>query len=118
MIIILLLIAIILPTVSLASGLNIGIDDTGLITIHKGKSKAPSAWNELIEKYKGFIVGVSAIGALTSLLLFIKAFIALGASENNQYQRQAAIKGVLWTGISTALLGATGLITSIFYGIV
>lgn len=115
--IIMIIVLILTPMISLANNLEITVDENNLIQIHKDKANQPKIWNEFIEKYRILIVGLSGLGALTSLLFFMKSFIALSTSGSHPMQRTLAIKGLLWTGISTALLGATGLITAITYGI-
>lgn len=83
------------------------------------KSQADSgAWGTLITKYKGFITGIAAVGAVTMVVLFIMQFLKLGASAGNPQARSQALVGVLWTGIAAAGLGAVALITGIFYNAV
>lgn len=109
-----------LGTVSYAKGglfddfdVNMGKDGNVTVT---GQGDANSAWKTVIDKYKNFITGVSAIGAVTMLVLFIVQFMKLGASAGNAQARSNAITGCLWTGLATAGLGAVSLITGIFYG--
>lgn len=74
-----------------------------------------SAWNTLISKYRNFIVGISGIGAVTMVVVFILQFLKLGASAGNPNARSAALTGVLWSGIAAAGLGAVSLIVGLFY---
>lgn len=99
---------------TLDTDLKITLDESGLIKI-KEKDESGKAWSELIERYKGFIVGVSGVGAVSMILLFIIQFLRLGASAGNPQERKKALIGVLWTGISAAMLGAVSLITYIAY---
>lgn len=80
-----------------------------------GQANANAAWKTLIDKYKGFITGIAAVGAVTMVVLFIMQFLKLGASAGNPSARSQALTGVLWTGIAAAGLGAVALITGIFY---
>jgi len=74
-----------------------------------------SAWNQFIEKYRNFIVGIAGIGAVTMIVLFIIQFLKLGASAGNPQARSQALVGVLWTGIAAAGLGAVTIIVGFFY---
>lgn len=80
-----------------------------------GATESGAAWQNLITKYKGFIIGISAVAAVTMVVLFIMQFLKLGASAGNPNARSQALVGVLWTGIAAALLGAVAVITGIFY---
>lgn len=74
-----------------------------------------NTWNQIFAKYKNVIVGVSGIGAITMMALFIIQFMKLGASAGNPQARSQALTGVLWTGIAAALLGAVSIIAGFFY---
>lgn len=99
------------------NGVNVNIDDKGNLKV-SGKdfaSGSASAWNNLIAKYKKFIVGISGIGAVTMIGFFIFAFMKLGASAGNPSARAQALVGVLWTGVAAAGLGAVTIIVGFFY---
>ena len=74
-----------------------------------------NTWNHIFAKYKNVIVGISGIGAITMMALFIIQFMKLGASAGNPQARSQALTGVLWTGIAAALLGAVSIIAGFFY---
>lgn len=74
-----------------------------------------NTWNQIFAKYKNVIVGVSGIGAITMMALFIIQFMKLGASAGNPQARSQALTGVLWTGIAAALLGSVSIIAGFFY---
>lgn len=76
------------------------------------------AWGTLIKKYKNFITGVSAVAAVTFVILFIIKFLNLGTSANNPSERAKAITGIIWTGIAAACTGCVALIVGIFYNAV
>lgn len=80
-----------------------------------GQADQENAWNNLFKRYKNFIVGISGIGAITMVVLFIIQFMKLGASAGNPNARSAALSGVLWTGIAAAGLGAASILVGFFY---
>lgn len=86
------------------------------LKINSGANENP--WGTLLSKYKGFITGIAAVGAVTMVVLFIIQFLKLGASAGNPSARSQALVGVLWTGIAAAGLGAVAIITGIFYNAV
>jgi hypothetical protein len=105
-------------------GANIGgvkfeVNSDGQLTVNSDsefkKASSISAWNDLIKKYRKFIVGVSGIGAVSMIGFFIVQFMKLGASAGNPQARSQALVGVLWTGIAAAGLGAITTIVGFFY---
>ena len=80
-----------------------------------GDQNQANAWNNLFARYKAFIVGISGIGAITMIVLFIVNFMKLGASAGNPQARSQALSGVLWTGLAAAGLGAATIIVGFFY---
>ena len=86
------------------------------LKVDSGANENP--WGTLLSKYKGFITGIAAVGAVTMVVLFIIQFLKLGASAGNPSARSQALVGVLWTGIAAAGLGAVAIITGIFYNAV
>lgn len=100
-------------------GVDVKVDDTGNLTIG-GTSNfkdgaSTGAWNDLIVKYRKFIVGISGIGAVSMIAFFIVQFMKLGASAGNPQARSQALGGVLWTGLAAAGLGAVTVIVGFFY---
>lgn len=73
------------------------------------------AWNNLIKKYRGFIVGVSGIGAVSMILFFISCFMKLGATASNPQERAKVIQGLVWSALAAAGLGAVTIIVGFFY---
>lgn len=73
------------------------------------------AWETLFEQYQGVIVGISGVGALTMIALFIIQFIKLGASAGNPQARSQALSGVLWTGLAATGLGGVTVFVGFFY---
>lgn len=103
-------------TKSLFSDFNINVSSEDGETKMTVESDANgNAWQTLLDKYKGFITGIAAVGAVTMVVLFIIQFLKLGASAGNPSARSQALVGVLWTGIAAAGLGAVAIITGIFY---
>ena len=72
-----------------------------------------SVWNKIFTQYKGIIMGVTGIGTLTMVILFIFNFMQLGKSATNPQERQKALTGLLWTGLAAAGLGGV----TIFVGL-
>lgn len=104
-----------IPEVKVGSDGSINITGGGFETKTGTDGKPESAWNQIIEKYRGFIVGISGIGAITMVVIFIFQFLKLGASAGNPNARSAALTGVLWSGIAAAGLGSVTLIVGLFY---
>jgi len=106
-------------TKNLFSDFNINVSGEGGNAKMTVESEANgNAWQTLLNKYKGFITGIAAVGAVTMVVLFIIQFLKLGASAGNPSARSQALVGVLWTGIAAAGLGAVAIITGIFYNAV
>lgn len=80
-----------------------------------GQNDQQSAWNNIFNRYKNFIVGISGIGALTMVVLFIMQLMKLATHPDNPQARTQALNGVLWTGIATALLGGVTIVAAFFY---
>lgn len=74
-----------------------------------------TAWTNFIAKYRSFIVGISGVGAVTMILFFIMHFLKLGAAGDNPQQRQAALQGLIWSGVAAAALGSVTIIVGFFY---
>ena len=87
----------------------------GVVKIDGLGDSSADAWNNLFDKYRGFIVGISGVGAITMIVLFIIQFMKLGASAGNPQARTQALTGVLWTGLATCGLGAVVIIVGFFY---
>lgn len=102
--------------IAYASTFKFSFDSNGMIKI-TGSSKESSitAWQEFLSKYRNLVILLAAIAALTMVVLFIIGFIRLGASAGNPNARSEAIKGIIVTGIATALLGSVSLITYLSY---
>mgnify|MGYP001024512301 FL=1 len=98
------------------SAVTVGIDETGRLNLGgMGDQNQANAWNNLFARYKAFIVGISGIGAITMIVLFIVNFLKLGTSAGNPQARSQALSGVLWTGLAAAGLGAATIIVGFFY---
>ena len=62
-------------------------------------------WNKIFGEYKAIIVGITGIGTLTMVALFIFNFMKLGSTAGNPQARQTCLTGLLWTGLAAAGLG-------------
>ncbi|PLS19674.1 hypothetical protein CVD28_04465 [Bacillus sp. M6-12] len=100
-------------------GVKVNVTSKGQLTISGNDNfttgSSAGAWGKLFEKYKGFIVGISGIGAISMIAFFVIQFMKLGASAGNPQARSQALAGVLWTGLAAAGLGAVTIITGFFY---
>lgn len=95
--------------------LNVQMDENGRLVVMGMGTGDSSQWNNLFARYRTVIVGVSGIGAITMIALFIFNFMKLGSSAGNPQARQQALVGVLWTGIAAAGLGAVSIIAGFFF---
>ena len=100
------------PTINQA---QVQMTADGKLNVYGMGTGDANTWNQLFAKYKNVIVGISGIGAITMMALFIIQFMKLGASAGNPQARSQALTGVLWTGIAAALLGAVSIIAGFFY---
>lgn len=101
---------------NLPSSIDIHMGEDGLVKLTKDKNvDNVAAWKVFIIKYRKFVVGIAGFAAVTMVFLFIKNFLKLGAVANNPQARSEALKGLLVTGIATALLGSVATITALFY---
>jgi hypothetical protein len=89
--------------------------EDGKLVIDGISSDDTSSWNQLFSRFKGIIVALTGVGTLVTIVLFIIQFMKLGASAGNPQARSQALTGVLWTGISAALLGSVTIIVGFFY---
>lgn len=74
-----------------------------------------SAWTQILGKYRGFIVGISGVAAVTMIVVFIFHFVKLAGSAGNPSARSQALVGLMWSGIAAAGLGSVSLIVGLFY---
>lgn len=95
------------------------VDEDGNLALssNQDNSSMEDSWNYFIMKYSSFITGLSGIGALTMLLFFIINFSKLGVHSSNPNERQRIIGTLIFTGVSTACLGALSLVVGIFYNV-
>lgn len=95
--------------------IDVSIDDKGGLVVDGINGDDKSAWNQLFSRIKGIIVGITGVGTLVMIVLFIIQFMKLGASAGNPQARSQALTGVLWTGVAAALLGSVTIIVGFFY---
>ena len=95
--------------------IGVQMGDDGKLEIDGISSDDTSSWNQLFSRFKGVIVGITGVGTLVMIVLFIIQFMKLGASAGNPQARSQALTGVLWTGIAAALLGSVTIIVGFFY---
>jgi hypothetical protein len=98
-----------------AGGVNVQVGADGQLVVDGITSDDTSVWNQLFDRFKGIIVGLTGIGTLVMIVLFIIQFMKLGSSAGNPQARSQALTGVLWTGVAAALLGSVTIIVGFFY---
>ena len=74
-----------------------------------------SIWEKIFTEYRGVIVGVSGIAAITMIVFFIINFMKLGASAGNPQARTQALMGIIWTGLAAAGCGGVTIFVGFFY---
>ena len=94
---------------------GVQMDKNGNLVIDGISSDDTSSWNQLFSRFKGIIVGLTGVGTLVMIVLFIIQFMKLGSSAGNPQARSQALTGVLWTGVAAALLGSVTIIVGFFY---
>lgn len=96
---------------------NVGVQmgDNGQLIVDGISADDTSSWNQLFSRFKGIIVGLTGVGTLVMIVLFIIQFMKLGSSAGNPQARSQALTGVLWTGVAAALLGSVTIIVGFFY---
>lgn len=81
-------------------------------------SRLPNAWQELMSEYRVILAGISGLGLLTAILTFIINMVKLGYAPNHQKVRREFMMNIIASLVTTALLGATTLILTIFYSVI
>lgn len=76
------------------------------------------AINSILTEYRFLIAVGSGIATLTMVALFVVNLMKLGNSKGNPQARQKAITALIFTGLSTALVGSITLVTTLFYNFV
>lgn len=71
--------------------------------------------NMFLYEYKGLVVGILGLAALTALLMLIKNFVGLSFSGDNPSARKQKMISILFCGIATAGLGALTIFTGFFW---
>lgn len=97
---------------------TIEVDENGIKFLGNtsfGSGNQDDTWNKILVQGRKFIIGVSGIGALVAIGVFIVSFMKLGSSAGNPQARSQALSGIMWSGIAAAGLGSVTLITGLFY---
>lgn len=93
---------------------NNGQLDLGGLDDDKDSSQ-DSVWTKLFTEYRGIIVGLSGVAAITMIVFFIINFMKLGAASGNPQARTQAIMGLIWTGLAAAGCGGVSIFVGFFY---
>jgi len=72
-------------------------------------------FTQIMNKYKGFIVGVAGIGTITMIAVFIMNFMKLGTTSTNPQERQKVVHGLVFSGLAAAGLGSVTTFVALFY---
>lgn len=114
---------LIMPIITAVPAHAMSVDDLAISyesggKISMGKEWADNAdqttaWNKIFDKYKGVIVGITGVGTLTMVALFILNFMRLGQAAGNPQKRTEALTGLLWTGIAAAGLGGVTIFVAV-----
>ena len=94
-----------------------GIKETSLKTTGLEKKTQKETWNSIFTEYKGVIIGVSGVGCLTMVLMFIILFMKLGTVAANPQERKNVVTGLLWTGLAAAGLGSVAMFVGFAHNI-
>ena len=72
--------------------------------------------DKLLKSYKEFITLVGGVATITMVAIFITHFIKLGTLGTEHWVvKRSVMIGLLWSGLSAALLGSGTLIFAIVY---
>ena len=74
-----------------------------------------STWTNLMNKYKGVVIGVAGIGTVTMILMFVMNWMKLAGTSGNPQERQKVVHALIYTGIATAGLGSVTVFVALFY---
>lgn len=74
-----------------------------------------SMWSNIMDKYKGFIVGVAGVGTITMIAVFIMNFMKLGTTSANPQERQKVVQALVFSGLAAAGLGSVTTFVALFY---
>lgn len=73
--------------------------------------------NMFLFEYRNLVIGVLGVAAITSVLMFIKNFIALSFCGDNPQERRQKLINILLAGIATAGLGGIMIFVSFFWNV-
>lgn len=82
-----------------------------------GLANKTTAANDLYDKIKAIVAGITGLGALTLLAILIKRVYDLGATAHNAKARSDALMGILTVGVGFALLGSMSMFFAIAAGL-
>ena len=88
-----------------------------ILGISDSDSNQVSFWQKVLSEYREIIAMVSGIAALTFIVFFIISFLKLGKAASNPQERQAAISGIIMTGIASAFCGGVSIFIGFFYNL-
>lgn len=83
-----------------------------------GDKSIGDAWNDFFEEYRTIMGVITAIGTLTSMLIFIFHMIQLANLSSHPIKRRQAMGNIVISLICTALLGSLTVLNLLLYEIV
>ena len=93
---------------------NIEVDDNGMDI---GSSTDEMDLKTVLEKYKGALYFGAGIIVITAFTMLFYNLYRLSVSGDNDRKRQAAISGIMISGIGIALLGSFSIIAGLLFGL-
>lgn len=95
---------------------NLTLDaDDGRLIISGTMARDNDAWNITYIGIRHVALIVSAVAFLCCALAFVISFTQLGLNAQNPHERAKMIRGIIWTGIGTAGLGAVTIFFAMSY---
>lgn len=96
--------------------ISVSMDENGNVTVDGiSDGNSTDTWQQLFNRYKIVIAGISGTVTLTFVVFFLKNFAAVGANSNNPQARREATNGCLWTGLAATGAGAVTIIVGLFW---
>lgn len=90
----------------------------GRVVVSGVNGDSENTWNIAFNKYKGLIIGVSGLGALSCVFAFVLTFIKMGSTAGSPNERTKFMGTLLFTGFGAVGLGAVVLIFGFFWNII
>ena len=95
---------------------NVSMGSDGKVTTtgDLAPTDGATSWNNIIGKLQFFVAGVTGVGTVAMVLFFVYNFVKLGSTSDNDSARAKVIKGLVWSAIAAAGLGAVTIFVGFF----